>query len=200
MNGLEDDPGVLPTMDAKGVEVIVGCEGEFYSDPPEDHVERYKWVVERLAACSEVHRADGPLQWPVIDIGCGSGYGTAMLLDAGYNAIGLDRNPMAINFCDSRNVPAAVMDYPGTLFRPKEPWLAAVLIEVIEHSKDGMATLDRAMQDAFIVLASVPYDEPPGENGYHQLHHLTEQSFAWMVPQPTFTRLRESLLIEWRRP
>lgn len=170
------------------------CQGEFYSDPPDDHVARYQWAIERLKGTAGL----------VVDVGCGSGYGLVMLDDAGLRCVGLDRNPMAVEFARNRQTAAYVCDYPVPVYTPDPmaKWAAILMLEVMEHSPVGWDVLRVAMVDAPRVLLSVPYDEPMGENAYHHLHNLTEESFAWMRPQPVFARIPqapESLLIDWRR-
>lgn len=198
------------------------CEGEFYSTPPQDHVDRYKWAIERLnhllgqrRAWVQQYPAQASLQedysrgTKVVDVGCGSGYGVQMLAEAGYDAVGLERNPMALEFCRSRCAPAYLHDYGNTggLFRRSGwLWVAAVLLEVIEHNANGLDLLGAAMDDSTIVLASVPYNEAPGTNPYHHLHGLTEESITEGLRtrthakfEPSFTRQGSSLLIEWTR-
>lgn len=190
-----------------------GCAGEFYVDPPPDHVFRYRWAADLLAAAIAspqrglfCPKMDGgvPHLAPVLDVGCGSGYGMKMLEAAGFQAAGIDRNPDVLPHCLGRGLHAPLIgQYPHPAILG--PWFAITMFEVVEHDAEGMAMLAHACDTADIVLASVPYNEAPtspsAAHGYHVLFNLTEKSFDWM-PGARFHRPAEypyTMLIEWRR-
>lgn len=135
-----------------------------------DHIHRYRWAAERL-------------QGTVIDAGCGSGYGAAILADAGLAVLAIDA------FADGLHFGAENYDRPGIEWRlgdletcdlPRRD--AAVAFEVIEH----LARPERLLQrlDASVLLASVPNEavwpwEPRLAHAHHR--HYTREDLEELL-------------------
>jgi len=92
------------------------------------HVTRYKWALRHLS------------EGTVLDVACGSGYGTALLRERGINAIGLDIDSTAVS-ATVREAPALLGS--GTLmpFR-SHSFDAVVSFETIEHLEARDAFVD----------------------------------------------------------
>lgn len=133
-----------------------------------DHVNRYFLAVRLI-----------PWGARVVDIGCGVGYGTRILFDAGFDATGFDVEPEAIA--------QARRDFPGPRYELRDAMAgracadAAVAFEVIEHMAQPDLLL--ASLDCPFVIASVPNEARypfVAENFRHDRyphlrHYLPEQ-------------------------
>jgi SAM-dependent methyltransferase len=181
------DPDSLtpePYSDADSI-----CSGEFYTIPPSDHRWRYEHAARRLKALD--------FSGLVVDIGCGSGYGSEILMDSGFDVMALDHNPAARAAVMKRGFSAVETEWKGLSIKGR-PW-AAIAFEVVEHNRDGLKLLAATCARASITLASVPYNEPHGGNPHHHLFNLTEATFADLPGRVSLTRHPEapfSLMIE----
>lgn len=102
----------------------------------------------------------------VLDYGCGTGYGTRILCNAGLDAYGYDPDPALARF----NLVSPVI--------PDGPWDAVVCFEVLEHIEaPPLATYMQLERLAPIVIASVPYLELRGANPHHRWYRLQEATF-----------------------
>jgi SAM-dependent methyltransferase len=95
----------------------------------------------------------------VCDIGCGCGM---MLLDlraAGYEAVGVDESPRALDYCRRRGVEVMQGSLPDGLPLAPASVDAALLLDVLEHVDDDRASLRAALETVRpggIVIATVP--------------------------------------------
>lgn len=107
----------------------------------------------------------------VIDIGCGSGYGTAIMSEkAKYVVIGIDRSIEAIVYAEDKypDCKYAVRDI--TKLKCKYPYNVAVLFECIDHlkKKDGKELLAKLPQICTdMAFLSLPQDQKMDSNPYH---------------------------------
>jgi SAM-dependent methyltransferase len=139
-----------------------------------DHVGRYRFAAERLAA-------DGARI--AIDAGCGCGYGAALLADAGFEVTALDRSPEAIAF--------AALNWARPLVRYECSDLAAfdllgadavVCFEVLEHLDDAPAAVAAFRRAAPRLICSVPNEIAipfdPKRFPFHKRHYTPDQFAA----------------------
>ena len=102
-------------------------------------------------------RAEGRLR--VCDVGCGCGM---MLLDlhaAGYEAVGVDDSPKALDYCRRRGALVTQGTLPDGLPLPPASVDAALLLDVLEHVEDDGASLRAVLEivrPGGIVIATVP--------------------------------------------
>ena len=137
------------------------------------HVERYTWAA-RIA------------YGRVIDVACGTGYGTALI--AGSNKVksilGIDLSEEAILLCRQRYGRAG----KKLSFKIGDALTVSgaqtiVSFETIEHLEAPGKFLDRVhhvLDPEGRLLISVPLDEHEGQNKYH-LHTFTEKSFKKLL-------------------
>jgi 2-polyprenyl-3-methyl-5-hydroxy-6-metoxy-1,4-benzoquinol methylase len=138
-----------------------------------EHVGRYLWAAQL---------ADG---LKVLDAGCGTGYGIAILEDAGAgHVVGVDVSAEAVASASQANpgprVEVRLGDVQALPFSDGEFDLV-VCFEVIEHVSEHEAVLDelaRVVRPGGTLCISTPNRRiyPPG-NPYH-LHEYTPEEFA----------------------
>ena len=132
------------------------------------HLPRYEFAMSHLSKNSEV-----------LDIACGTGYGTAMLSKASHKATGVDRSEDAIAYAmkkvDRPNVSYVISDF----FENKVCADTVVSFETIEHIKTSSIdeVLDKLLSfSKNKIIGSIPYKEPPGNNPHHYFFNLDESS------------------------
>ncbi len=101
----------------------------------------------------------------VLDLGCGSGYGTALLAGVARSVVGVDYDSEAVGLCAEtygglRNVRFAVMEASHLGFGTGR-FALLTCFEVLEHLSSGdantaMAEMARVLEGAGLLLASTP--------------------------------------------
>lgn len=136
--------------------------------------EVYEWAVRRLQALR--------VRGPIADIGCGTGHGTKMIMDAGLRAVGIEPDPDAVI------VPGVTVErraYRRDDVRRRGIYAATVIVGLIGWYGHERKIMETAMRDSGFVLADTIYPET---------------WFAWMRPQPTFSELASGRkVLEWKR-
>jgi SAM-dependent methyltransferase len=119
----------------------------------------------------------------VIDIACGTGYGTALLADNCLSVIGVDISEEAIRYANKHYkkksninfIQSGLFDFNG---------LADIVIsfETIEHINDSIeATVKKLLSLAKNkIICSVPYKEAIGNNKYHSHFNISELDFDFL--------------------
>jgi 2-polyprenyl-3-methyl-5-hydroxy-6-metoxy-1,4-benzoquinol methylase len=96
-----------------------------------------------------------------LDVGCSTGFVVEAARDAGWNAIGIDLNPSAIEFGKTRGLDLRAVALEDAAFEP-ETFDAVSLFDVLEHLLDPVRTLracTRLLRRGGIVFVYVPnYD------------------------------------------
>lgn len=139
----------------------------------QDHRARYEWVASRINA--------GDL---IVDAGCGVGYGSRILADAGARVRGYDRSEQAVAFGqqhfakDRADMTLSV----GDLYQTRFPANAAAVcaFEVLEHLADPGLALRRFGEMSDTLYASVPNEDVFPYTGriLHHVRHYTRDQFA----------------------
>ena len=138
-----------------------------------DHVARYRWAAELIRG-------------HVIDAGCNSGYGSAILADAGLTVTGIDNWKPGLDYARRH------WDRPGIFWMTADleqivklpPAAAVVAFEVIEHLNDPTPLLREARQVAGRLFASVPNQAVwPHERRLYPVHkrHYTRAEFEELL-------------------
>ncbi|HEX9904619.1 MAG TPA: class I SAM-dependent methyltransferase [Propylenella sp.] len=135
----------------------------------EDHVSRYRWAARSCAGLR------------VLDVGCGCGYGAAILAEAARSVIGLDRNPEALAFARAHYSTSDRITWGHAELPCRLPEADAVTcFELLEHLEDDLGAL-REMHAARAqqLLVSVPNEAalPFAAGGfpYHKRHYTIGQ-------------------------
>jgi len=148
-----------------------------------DHIGRYVFAAEE----------ERGFMSPVLDLGCGCGYGSWILADTGYGVLGIDKDPEAIAFaCEHwyhERTSYLVLDVDGF----KDHFIScggATLFEIIEHLSDP-ATMLRSLREACprIVMSVPNANVVPFERArfpYHKRHY-TEVELDELLRSVGFT-------------
>lgn len=122
----------------------------------------------------------------VLDVGCGTGYGSQILASAAAHVLAIDRDEEAITYCREHyaadNLEFAVAD-AATLDLP-DRYDAVVCLQVIEHLNDVealLAGLQRVTRPGGTLYLTTPNIVEPAkgkaDNPFH-LHEMTHAEFA----------------------
>jgi SAM-dependent methyltransferase len=136
-----------------------------------DHRARYEWAAAKIGEADDL-----------LDLGCGIGYGTALLAERARFVFGFDRSAETLAFARAHygrpNIHWKEIDLDGQTLPPMEQtYDAATAFEIIEHlahPKPMLASL--AAQRLFASVpneAVVPYS--PETAPFHQRHYTGEQ-------------------------
>jgi len=117
----------------------------------------------------------------VLDLGCGSGYGTEILSKKNWRVHGIDKSEDAINFAkrhyDKGNIEWSVESFPPILKKEKT-YDIVVCHEVIEHMADDnalVAEIERILTPRGMLLMTTPVasEKPPAK--WHFREYTREQ-------------------------
>lgn len=154
-----------------------------------DHVARYRFAVEWLKTeFSSRLRKDGKFRKGsvrVIDAGCGCGYGSRILAEAGCDVLALDKCADTIAYAEEHwahpRVEYRQADLQSWNFPPT--YGVALAFEVLEHLADPGAALDALKNAAPLLIASVPNEDvfPYGGGIRHHERHYTGAEFEGLL-------------------
>ena len=150
----------------------------------EDHLARYRFAAGFVKGKR------------VLDIACGTGYGSSMLAQAGAKSVvGVDISPEAVNFGATRYAHDNLAYETGSIYdyKGEDPFDIITSFETIEHVDDYLAALENlkkllAPQGWLIIsspnrLITSPHcrsmDDPPG--GYHVREFTIQELKTAMV-------------------
>lgn len=140
--------------------------GVTLDDIRKDHVSRYTWAARRVTG-------------RVYDLGCGIGYGSKVLADAGCSVVAIDASADAIDFArnhyDHSQVAWRCADLRGQA--SYEPADAAIAFEIIEHLEDPRPLLRKISQSVPLLIASVPNESafPYANHAFHHRHYTRDE-------------------------
>lgn len=155
----------------------------------EEHVARYQWAIATLSRIL-------PAGAPVLDIACGAGYGTHMLAQAGFDAIGVDIAVEAVawaekHFGSSRDSGLQLHYQAADVSSIPMESLGAqgiVAFEILEHLTDPaglLSEIQRLLRPGGIALISTPNPDAhqiAGENEFHH-HEYSEAEFRGLFAE-----------------
>lgn len=130
-----------------------------------------------------------PDQGTILDLACGTGYGSILLHQkTGLPVIGVDYSWAAIQLAMRRGLGFDQVSFIEADILHWAPWNRAdglVCLETIEHLKDPRAFLSHIQihlnPDARVCL-SAPVDEEPGLNPYH-LHQFNQDTLLGLFQE-----------------
>lgn len=142
-----------------------------------DHRARYEWAASVLKPGSFV-----------IDVGCGIGYGSWILADAGLKVYAIDVDRETIAYASEHyahpNIQFVACDIAGLNLPAAD---AAVCFEMIEHVADPLPMLRQLRNAVPTLLASVPNEELFPFDGYAFHHrHYTREEFERLLRDAGF--------------
>lgn len=130
-----------------------------------DHLARYLWAIDWVSGKN------------VVDIGCGTGYGTFMLSWLASSAVGVDINPESIQFARDNFSHPSVSFSEVDLSTDSLPWAEVyVAFEVLEHLDDPRRVIEIVGNKT--LLWSVPVNDP----GRFHKRVYDARSAALLVP------------------
>jgi SAM-dependent methyltransferase len=162
-------------------ERLPGADGEFVVDLAR-HVAAYRWAMTQAAGKA------------VLDVGCGEGYGTAMLAEVAAQAVGLDRAEAVV--AASARYRTSNLAYRSTDFSRlptiEERFDLVVSFQVIEHVRDPadfLAGLKHCTAPGGRILVTTPNRlMSVSENPYHLREWTASELLA--LAQPVLPTVR----------
>lgn len=135
-------------------------------------LQRYKFAIECLGEPSSV-----------MDLGCGMGYGTHMITEAGHKVTGWDYSEDAIKYANENYKGIFnVKNLEGNIFSDQK----AVCLETLCHLKDPQKFIDNIYAKELIV--SAPIDPNPNDGYTFRLHNFSEEQFKGLFKNWTILK------------
>jgi SAM-dependent methyltransferase len=132
----------------------------------------------------------------VADLGCGCGMMLHRLRQR-YDVAGVDGSPSAIEFCRQRGVSAVLGRFPDGIDLPRESWDAVLMLDVLEHLEEDVATARTAselLKPGGILVVTVPAYKwlwSKWDEHHHHFRRYTRTGLKRLIDQ---TQLRIELL------
>ena len=158
-------------------------------------LERAHWwfAAKRRIVLSMLERftpRSGGLRPRVCDIGCGCGMMLCDLAGAGYDAVGMDFNDLALEYCQSRGVSAVKGSLPNGVALGPASADAILLLDVLEHIDDDVAAFSAAfaaVKPGGIAICMVPAYQwlwTKRDEYHHHKRRYTLGQFRRVVAHP----------------
>lgn len=142
----------------------------------------------------------------VLDLACGIGYGSALLIQEGRAraVVGVDVDPQVIEEARQRYCCDGVVYLESTAeaYDDAEGFDVVVTLETIEHLADPVRFLQRMhglLHDSGLLVASVPVT-PSCDVNLHHKHDFTRRSFLRLLQRTGFTVEDERLQVQRYNP
>ena len=146
------------------------------------HLSRYCW------ACSKISPGS-----TVLDIACGTGYGSNLLASLPAMVTGVEVDTTALNTARERHsevehlagkldwVQATAEEYLDSIPAKAFDWI--VSFETLEHVDDLFAFLEQLLRVYKVgLLLSVPHNEPPNSWPFHKTFQITKELLEKAIP------------------
>ena len=132
------------------------------------HLPRYEFAMKHISKSDEV-----------LDIACGTGYGSSMLSTVSDKVTGVDRSDEAIAYATEKSNRPNVSYIVSDFFESTVSADTVVSFETIEHIKTS--SIDDVLEKLLSfskskIIGSIPYKESPGNNPHHYFFNLYEDS------------------------
>jgi len=119
----------------------------------------------------------------VLDIACGTGYGTLILMERCHRVMGVDISKKSIRYANKNyRVSNNIEFVQADIFNFNNPADVVVSFETIEHVKGEIkdVVLKLISLARKRLVCSVPYMEPPGSNKHHVHFNINEDTFGFI--------------------
>ncbi len=162
--------GVLPPLENTGERVI--------PDSSATGFVRVNFVRHEVAHLYAIRKIRGAQR--VLDVGCGTGYGSAMVASRVREAVGIDTSEEAVAWARAKHqlVNLEFMTMPATgLSFPDDYFDAAYSIQVIEHIEDvelHLSEVVRVLKPSGRFVVATPNRLTYSPNGLHNAFHVRE--------------------------
>lgn len=158
--------GGKPLMEFSGERVVLGATP---ARIVADHLARYKYAATKLLSLPELR---------VIDVGCGTGYGTQLIGRASSRAVGIDCSREAIAFASLHHSgPEFCLASADCLPFREAAFNAATCFELVEHVADAravVAEISRVLQPGGVLVISTPNRIVTSHGGSMNPFHVRE--------------------------
>ena len=125
-------------------------------------VKKYKFAAERLNKA-----------YPVVDLGCGLGYGVKILSDVGFMVVGVDYSLEALKTAYNRY--SGLYMYQDLNKMAIYGFKSAICLETICHLDNPQEFVNSLTVDYLVV--SAPIDPNPNDGYIYRKHNLSEKEF-----------------------
>ena len=115
-----------------------------------------------------------PIPARILDIGCGTGAVMRALIDRGYDVVGVDPCPDALNYCRRKGLDAIEASAEQT-GQDDSSFDGVVCLDVLEHlanDKDGIEEIFRVLKPDGIAIIAVPAHQRLYSAHDEGLHHF----------------------------
>ena len=150
-----------------------------YYDPC--HVKRYEFAI------SQIQEND-----TVLDIACGTGWGSNMVIDKCKEITGVDISRDDIKVANKKYKKNNTKFVLSDFFKFNGRANVVISFETLEHLK--AVSFDEILTKLYsfgnrMIIGSVPYEEVPGNNPHHISFELNESDFNFLKDKGTLTFL-----------
>ncbi len=165
------------------------------------HLKRYEFARRLIVADIAAGAQSGAR---VLDLGCGVGYGSAVLAEIpDSNIVAVDVSADSVGYARTtfarKNIAFEVADATDYV-RGMGAFDYIVCCEVLEHLVDPLDVV-RRMKYGRRAILDVPYAEPAGRNIHHHWHNVTEEDFGeWPGAVFFYQDLRGDIFAAPRKP
>lgn len=121
----------------------------------------------------------------ILDIACGTGYGTLLLSEKSSHITGVDVSSDVIEYARENYQKNSKIDFVASdLFNYHQPADSVISFETIEHVNRPVkeTVLKLLSLTKKLLIFSVPYQEPVGHNRHHIWFNLDEHTFDFIDP------------------
>jgi len=131
----------------------------------------------------------------VLDIACGTGYGTLLLSNHGRSITGVDISRKAIDYANNHYRTNPKINFvQSDIFEFNESADIVISFETIEHVNGPIESVVKKLLSLTgkKLICSVPYKEPVGNNKYHFHFNISELDFDFLNKECGVTFLYQS--------
>jgi len=161
-----------------------------------NHLIRYKYALSLIKSKNSV-----------LDVACGSGYGSKMLALHGCKVTSMDNSEEALRLCkrfnDHPNIQWKLGDINDLKSHINEPLDAIVSFETLEHLPSGQEKILRLfnelVKDKGVIVTSIPLNHP--DTKWHKKQFTWKERdklYASVFKKYEYPEVNKSLVVAWK--